>query len=360
MKKVAFIIPNLGYGGSERVILNIIEHLDKDKFQIILITINNQTERKIPNKVKVINLKINKVRNSGFRLINLINKVIKPDIVFSTLSHLNLYIGLIRPFMEKNILFIARESAIVSEMINDRPYKYILKLLYKYSYSKIDIILCQSEFSKKNLEMLSIKPKIKYQVINNPLNCEEIIKKSMASTKSDIFFSSELINLVYVGRLSHEKGLDILLHAISYTSEIPIKLKIIGEGPLGQELRQLSENLRIKDKVEFIGNISNPYVHIKNANALILPSRNDAFPNVALEALCLGTPIIATPSIGGIHEILHNVENCIITDDISINSLIKAIKNFDYTKRINQKASLKFDIKNIIPKFENLLLNETI
>jgi glycosyltransferase involved in cell wall biosynthesis len=80
-------------------------------------------------------------------------------------------------------------------------------------------------------------------------------------------------------------------------------LTIFGEGELQSALRQQIERLNLKGRVALVGFEPQPAPWLAGADALLLPSRWEGLPNVALEALACGTPVIATPEAGGIGEI---------------------------------------------------------
>ena len=78
-----------------------------------------------------------------------------------------------------------------------------------------------------------------------------------------------------------------------------ICLTLLGEGPLRPELERLAQQSGVADRVHFVGFQKNPYPFFAQADAFVLSSRYEGFPNVVLEALACGTPVIATPAPGG-------------------------------------------------------------
>jgi glycosyltransferase involved in cell wall biosynthesis len=90
--------------------------------------------------------------------------------------------------------------------------------------------------------------------------------------------------------------------------------------------------LGVADRVKLIGFQLNPYRFFADANAFVLSSRSEGCPNVVLEALACGTPVIATPASGAIFEILAGRPDCVITTDISATSISRAIGAYTFGK----------------------------
>ena len=112
------------------------------------------------------------------------------------------------------------------------------------------------------------------------------------------------LSVVCVGRMTAEKGHRDLLSAIALTqSELPedsqpAKFWLFGDGPLKAELQAQWKSIRSDHQVDFLGTVRNTAPAIAAADALVLPSHFEGMPNVVLEAMALGTPVIATRAGG--------------------------------------------------------------
>ena len=102
-------------GGAERFVSNVITHLDSNYFDITLILISKEGNylKLLPKNLNIIDLKCLRVRNSFLKIVYLIN-YLKPDVVFTTVSHLNIFLGTLRIFFLRKAKFIARESNTLS------------------------------------------------------------------------------------------------------------------------------------------------------------------------------------------------------------------------------------------------------
>lgn len=112
--------------------------------------------------------------------------------------------------------------------------------------------------------------------------------------------------LLFVGRLSEEKGVSVILDAVAASDEW--KLKVVGSGPQREALMQQAQALGITERVEFLGWQDNPWEQAKEADALVMASEYEAFPLAAIEAMACGLPVFSTP-VDGIIELVRPGEN---------------------------------------------------
>ena len=126
---------------------------------------------------------------------------------------------------------------------------------------------------------------------------------SRADTQRPAEYASQL-NFAIVGRLERVKGIDYAIRALALPAMPPsVQIQVIGDGPLRSELEQLAAQLRVRHRVHFTGFRRNVYDYIAHADALLMPSLHEGLPYTLLEAMSLGTPILAS-RVGGLKEIL--------------------------------------------------------
>ncbi|MCW3798764.1 glycosyltransferase [Sphingomonas sp. BN140010] len=114
-------------------------------------------------------------------------------------------------------------------------------------------------------------------------------------------------NLLAVGRLSDQKGFDVLIkaHALALKHGAPAhQVSIAGEGPALAELSGLAAELGVSKSVSFLGFVQNPQTLMSQADLFVLPSRWEGFPLALCEAVLLGVPVIASDCVSGPREIL--------------------------------------------------------
>jgi glycosyltransferase involved in cell wall biosynthesis len=133
----------------------------------------------------------------------------------------------------------------------------------------------------------------------------------------------------YVGALTLQKGVAQLFSAISFIKRPDVKLFIIGDGPLKDQLKTKIRNLSLEDRVLLLGSV--PYCHLHHylneMRLLVLPSLyGEGLPNVILEAMACGTPVLATP-VGGIPDVIRDDETGFI---------LTSTEPFKIAKKINE------------------------
>ena len=342
-------------GGSERFISNIVTHIDTNYFDLTLILIKKEGDylKVLPKSLKVVDLKCKRVRESMFKIMYYIYNY-KPDVVFSTVSHLNIYLGIIRFFFDKKIKFIARESNTISERIKNQKNPLMFRILYHLFYNNYDIVIAQSISMKQDLvDNFGLNRK-KIKIIYNPVDIDYIQKKISSENTN---FNNNCLNLLAVGSLEYQKGFDLLINAASLI-KVNFQLFILGSGSLFIELRKLRDELGLSSKVTFFGNIENPFAFMKHADFLVLSSRFEGLPNVVLEANACGTPVIAYNSPGGTAEIVKHGINGILIDKLDAITLARGIdcsQNYDFSKKqIIDNARNNHSIKKIIPQIISL------
>ena len=204
-------------------------------------------------------------------------------------------------------------------------------------------------------------PRDKTVIIHNPVDTDfifgEINKPNNFGEKD-----AGLIYLVAAGRLVSQKGFDLLIDALAMLRNQHVRLDILGEGPLLDDLKQLAQSKGVGKQVHFAGFQSNPYSWFARADGFVFSSRYEGLPNVALEALACGTPVIATPAPGGVREILDDMPECLLANDVSAKALAKAVSDWiaGSRKRVPGTAIKPYGLERVIGQYEEVLLSTRI
>lgn len=355
--RVLFLIPTLTGGGAERVITTLLQHFDRNKFQLsiaIIDTRNAVFRSNIPTDVEYIDLHCSRVRYALPKIVGLIWRL-RPNVVFSTLGHLNLVLAMLRPLLPNGVKYFARETALVSQNIAAYRMRTIWAWALRRFYRQLDKVICQSYAMRDDLVLFFLVPSNKAEVIHNPVDIASI-RQSASRAVDNCLIAGARINLVAAGRLSYEKGFDILIEALALTSDREICLTLLGEGPLAAELLALVNARELQRRVCFAGFQSNPYPYIAQADAFVLSSRHEGFPNVVLEALALQTPVVALPSPGGVREMLTGIAGCVLTKDMSAIALARALDSIAPGQRLAKDVALPFAVDAIVSQYERALL----
>lgn len=352
------LINALNVGGSERMMVTILNYFVKENFEVHIILFDNQGELKkeLSKEVIVHDLENPSVMKGMPKCLKSLY-AIKADIIFTGIGHLNIALAPFVPMMKlllPKTKWIARETNIVSLQNQTSKYPKLFDWLYKHVYKNYDIIIAQSNDMKEDLESNYFKSE-KIVVINNPLNYQKIQELSLEASK--VPFDTTKINLLTVARLSEQKRHDLMLEVLSF---LPKKyyLTIVGSGDKEQSLKDLAKSLNIEERVAFEGQQSNPYAYMKEADLFLLTSEREGFPNVLLEANVLGLPIVAFACKGGIKEIIQTGENGFFINFGESRSMAQKIEeasnlSFD-TKMIIEDTIRKYGEENILIKYKIL------
>lgn len=351
MKKIFFIIPSFRRGGVERVTLNILNSLDTTQFEaylLICVDMNNEYISFLNKNIKVIELKKKNVRGALFDIFKMINAQV-PDLIFTSFNHVSLPILAYKKLFRKKYHTVVRLNTLPSNKLRNRKRGEIYGKFFKYFLKTSDEIISQSNEMSVDISNHYKIPQGKITTIQNPVNVEEV--KSLAEIKPEIQFDKNYFNLIAVGSLSEVKGFDLLIEAMNNLFNdrgvTKFRLYVIGDNrdklvDYKSILQDKIEEYNLLDSVFLLGFKKNPFPFLNQADAFVLSSRKEGFPNVVLEALVLGKPCLVTNCVD-LSGII-NSENGVIVEKDSANALeegllkivnVKGNKvnfvNFDFT-----------------------------
>lgn len=359
-----FILPNLQGGGAERVTLDIIRHLDRRKFNPVLFLIKDEGVyfEEIPKDIRVVRA-LKKGEKIELHLIKLFKSFFteakKSDVIVGALELTATYLAAIggRVLKKPSIGWVHTNLKYFPP-----AHKFIHKILTRLTYPFLNKIITVSKGVAKDLKEMYPNISCDIETIYNPLPVNKIVQKS----KEDVEFTEfDRPLVVGAGRLVPEKGFDVLIraHSILINKGIKHHLLILGEGSERKRLEKLIKELNVINSVTLLGFTNNPYRYISLANVFVLSSRFEGFGMVVAEALALGVPVVSTDCPSGPAEILKEGEVGLLVPINDPNNLALAIENVLIDKELAKKLAEKgkerskdFEIYNVVPKFENVLL----
>jgi len=364
-KKILILIPSLEFGGGAERFVSLIATKLSNIYQITVLTFfdppnlysfkgnyNSLKERIDLRKSFYSSFKINEIIRI-FRLYKQIS-LYSPDIILSFTDFANF------PIIITKFLFRIKIPLIIAIRCNPKiVYKnsnqhanFLIKRLYNSNL--VDrIVLVSKELQDIMEEDYQIR-KDKMITLYNGIEIEKIREKKdkIIHDYKEIFNNTKIIKFITVGRLHDDKGHDYLIEAFcKVRKEIKSsKLIIIGDGPLKHELETTIKRKGIENEIILLGLKKNPFKYLAKSDIFILSSKNEGFPNVLIEALACGLPIISTNCKTGPNEILEGgtyglLVNVMDSENMA-EKMIYLAKNKELMKKYSQKSLIRADFFN--------------
>jgi len=179
------------------------------------------------------------------------------------------------------------------------PNSLIKRLNARRRYLAMDRLVAVSEQLRDDLRTQLLLNPSNITVIPNGIDIGEVERLGAEPLTHPWFAGDEPPVVVAAGRLTRQKGFDVLLRAFALArARRPMRLVVLGKGPEQGHLQALARQLGIADDVELSGHVCNPLPYFRRGALFVLPSRWEGLSNVLLEALASGIPVVATRCTG--------------------------------------------------------------
>lgn len=339
-KKAVFLMRDFRMGGGEKSTVSLMNYLVQSCFDISVIVLNDAGPFKgeLATGIRLHSLHTSqgsailflpRLIGTGRKLKSLL-KQIRPDVVVGTSWFLNLTAAsIIRDIHLMGARFLLINHNPVRDLVLRSTCFSLLapvkRLITGRLFGRADMVVAITDVMRDDLRKFLNLQDSNMVVIRNGISCE--LTQSRAKEDAEIS-GLQTPYLVYVGRLEHEKGVDLLIDAFEKVAcQLPHCLLIVGDGSQRADLEQMVKRAHLPGRVYFTGELTNPYPAMKRADFIVLPSRWDAFPYVLLESLALELPIISTDCEGPV-KILDNGEYGVIVKKGEVANLAAAIVHF--------------------------------
>ena len=369
MKKILFVIHDLGHGGAEKVLVNLVNNIDKTKFDVSVMAIfaGGVNEQYLDKDIHYFTI-FKRVFPCNSRILSFFS----PNF---------LYKKFIKEHYDVVISYLEGPSARIVSGCNDKNTKLVSWIHCKIDtrqmasigfrnfkeskkcYNRFDYTACVSKWVKNYFEeTMSFEKPI--GVLYNTIETDEIIRKSKEEIK-DVDFSQNIFNICSVGKISKVKGFDRLARVHKRLLDDGIKNHIyifgIGEEKAKIEL-YLKEN-NLQSTFTFMGYNTNPYKYVRNCDLYVCSSHSEGFSTSVTESLIVGTPVVTT-LCSGMQEMLgENNEYGIVTEN-NEEALYNGVKRIlsekgllEYYTKQSEKRGVFFDTKTTTETVERMLTN---
>lgn len=392
-KKIIFVSQALWIGGIETALVNLINKLDYNKYDVsCLITQNHLDMAERLNKncrlivadrhslitfTKPYKFKklydileepqgATRFRRSIWRILNILFKALE--------NHL--YSGYIKEQLEVEsfdtaIIYNDRTAEIAVKAIDAKKFLMFyhhgaMRKEYhdRYGYEKSEKIIAVSDNIAKELKIYRKKYANKIVTVNNVIDIDSIIEKSKEPIEEELFPENSF-NIVSCGRLAPVKGLHFAVEAVARLVEegfTDINWYIVGGGPIEKELREQIAKHKMEKHIFMLGMKNNPYPYIKKCDLFIQPSIFEGYSLSIMEAKILGTPILATYAAAG-NQIENGVDGFLCDTSTAsvyenILRLYKNRENLENCKSALMNCDFESINQKIILQLENFLKRE--
>ena len=319
--RVLFAIGSLAGGGSERQVVNILRHIDRSKFEphLYLVSRSGEFLDQVPGDVRITSFddaqvsggvylpgRIRRAQIAHFQSVLTEQQI---DVVYDRTPHMTLIAG---PACERSS--VSNISTVVSNPADDLRdnigrFRWLKFRVLKQSYRRAGRVIANSESLAQACRDFYSLSTGQVSVLSNGFDFEELEK--LATVECDFATSGkDAFHIAAIGRLEECKGFDVLLRSmaelVNSREKTNIVATIVGRGSQEDQLKQLTEQLGLQNVVRFTGFLKNPYPTLRSANLFCLTSRYEGMPNVLIEAMALGVPVLATDCPHGPRDILEN------------------------------------------------------
>lgn len=368
-RKITFLIYSLCGGGAERVLVETVNHLNRDKYEITLRALFHDDTRAKMLKEHVKYKPVFRLNSKLFQKIisGMIQYLLPPAWVYHFFfqNHDDVEVAFLEAFPTKILAYSSnihsKKYAWVHIDVNvytkqDRLYRSLVH--QQKCYAKYDKIYCVSEDVKKAfVKKFGLDEKV--EVVYNILDENEIFQKRQQLCMD---IPKDRFLIVSVGSLIKRKGFDRLIRVCRRLKDngASFYTLILGKGELQEELYNLIQEEHLKKDIKLMGFRSNPYPYIAAADLYVCPSYVEGFSTVVSEAVVLGIPIVTTES-SGMREILGNSEFGMITEN-SEDALYEGIYKMmqdkvcycNYAKKVKERSAF-FSMEKRLEEYENIL-----
>lgn len=358
-KKVALVIGSLRLGGAERMMVNLANALCKQTdLTLIVLNQGNDLQSEIAPGVRTIFLNGSRTMNNFFPLLKLLKRE-KFDALVSTQIHVNIFCMAVKMFSGIRTKIILREATKPGTHFKLNPglKNRLNRKLVQWLYPKADAIVLNSTASKNDIVANGFAEEKNTAVILNPV-ITDAFRKMRNEKVSHRFFGFAPI-YISVGRLSKSKNFPLLIEAFQKVLEKKdARLIIVGDGAERKNLESTAALKGIRDKIDFTGQLLNPFSLLKTSDVFVLSSDYEGSPNALIEAMSCGVQLVSTDSPGGAGEVLENgLVGALVPlrDSKSLADAMLAALDKKISPEVLEKSASRFESEKIAAEYLSLI-----
>ncbi|MCQ2288760.1 MAG: glycosyltransferase [Muribaculaceae bacterium] len=367
-RKVLFIHETMNGGGAERVLLDLLRHMDYSRYDVTLLLVwaTGVYLDQLPGQVKLLCINRDKkhwMERVLFRCKPLLDRWQRRDInrVLGDERYDTIVSFMEGPAMVYHSFVTSRAARNVTWVHTDmQRNRWTLPfhgnaLREQERYGMMDEVVLVSQGAIEGFEAV-IDNDVPHLMLHNPIDRKAILEKSRERSVEKRRFT-----VCNVGRLADEKRQDRIVRVAALLRDRGVEADfwIVGEGRNRGQLEDLIARCDVADRVQLLGFKENPYPYIAHADAFLLTSDAEGYPTVVCEALCLGKPVVST-AVAGVAELLDNGAGmvCEPSDEAIADAVQTLAEDSDLRSRCaqaSQERGQQFDIDAVMQSIEKIL-----
>lgn len=367
MKKVLFLIHDMGQGGAEKVLVNLVNNMDDSKFDITVMTLFDSGENR-------------QFLRQNVKYETWCKKMIPGNShLMKMLSPRQLHKLIIKEHYDIEVAYLEGPCARVISGCSDPTVKKLAWIHIeqhtteraaasfrsvseaKECYRRFDRIICVSQTVKQDFAQ-ALQIPVPHEVLYNTNESDKILRLSQEAVDQGMM-DPDAIKLVGVGKLLKSKGFDRVARIVKRLKEqgYPVHFYILGEGPERSSLQEYIQQNGLECSITLLGYQLNPYKYVAKCDLFVCASFAEGFSTAATEALIVGTPV-CTVEVSGMKEMLgENNEYGIVVEN-NDEALYQGIKRFfvepglleHYTKQAEMRGK-DFSTKKTVQAVQKMM-----
>ncbi len=312
---ISIFLPDLRGGGAERVMVTLANEFYNSNIDVEFILINRRGEyfKDVSKGISVTSLDAPKTPGyHAFGAVPGLTRYLRkqtPDVLLSALTRANLVAVIAAELARSDTRLVLSERNNLSTRISKGSdlRMHVVPKLIRLLYPQADAITAVSDGVAEDLAKTAGLPRGSITVIPNPSVTDTVLEKQTEPVDHPWFSTDGPPIVLAVGSLTEQKDFPTLIRAFDrLRNGQPMRLVILGEGPQRAEIEELVASLDLKSDVDLPGFVDNPFKYMAAADVFVLSSAWEGLPNVLIEAIACGTPVVATDCPSGPREILED------------------------------------------------------
>jgi len=313
--KVLHVLAPAPFGGLEQVVVSLAaaQQAERNTVHVAELVEVGAAESAVSSRLRSLGVDVHSIasRPRSYRLqfVALRRAVedVKPDVI-----HTHGYVSDVLGAMIKSVDRGQRLVSTVHGFTGGDWKNRLYERLQRHAFKRFDAVVAVSRRLSLELQAHGLRSTHLHTIPNawRPLNppADAVVARRVLGIPDDSF------SVGWVGRLSHEKGLDVLLNALPNLADVPLRLTVVGDGRLRATLQRIAEDLGVAPRISWVGTVNDAARLMRAFDLLVISSRTEGTPMNLLEAMSAGVPVLAT-AVGGIPDVVSADEALLVSAD---------------------------------------------